>query len=269
MNLLARVSPDDPSPGALEFAHAREIDVGFARVRAARMSHVGGPGFELYVPIEMARLAYLALDAAGQGLGLRDAGYDTLDALRIEAGRRAWGAELDRDETPFEAGLMHAVRLDKPADLLGKAALLAARGEPLRSRLVTVVLGSAQHRVWGGEALLIDGQAVGELSSVGWSVKAQACVGLGYLRGASAQQVHRGTAPHVDLWGEAVGATAWDRPGVPPGMPPEVGRQRPTARADPLFPGGLVDRPRSAPYNPIPCERRRVGDRPEQPKNLE
>jgi glycine cleavage system aminomethyltransferase T len=34
------------------------IDLGFARVRAARMSYVGGPGFELYVPVEMARHVY-------------------------------------------------------------------------------------------------------------------------------------------------------------------------------------------------------------------
>ena len=57
------------------------------------MSYVGGPGFELYVPIEMARHVYLALhEAAGADLGLADAGYYALDALRIEAGRRAWGA---------------------------------------------------------------------------------------------------------------------------------------------------------------------------------
>ena len=58
------------------------------------MSDVGGPGFELYVPVEMARHVYLALTEAGAGLGLRNAGYYALDALPIEAGRRAWGAEL-------------------------------------------------------------------------------------------------------------------------------------------------------------------------------
>ena len=212
--LLARVSPDDLSPASLKFAHTRQIDVGFTRVRAARMSHVGGSGFELYVPIEMARHMYLALHeashAGGDDLGLRDAGYYAFDALRIETGRPAWGAELGPDDTPFEAGLMHAVRLDKPADFIGKAALLAARGKPLRKKLVTVVLDSAQRWAWGGGALLIDGQAAGELSSVGWSPKAQACVGLGCLRGPSAQQVHRGTALQVDRWGEEVGATAWD-----------------------------------------------------------
>ena len=92
--LLARVSPDDLSPEGLKFSHTREIDLGHARVRAARMSYVGGPGYELYVPVEMARHVYLALTEAGADLGLRDAGYYALDALRIEAGRRAWGAEL-------------------------------------------------------------------------------------------------------------------------------------------------------------------------------
>lgn len=208
--LLARVSPDDLSKESLPFSFTREIDVGFARVRAARMSYVGGPGVELYVPIEMARHVYLALHEAGADLGLADAGYYAIDALRIEAGRRAWGAELGPDETPFEAGLGFAVKLDKPADFIGKAALLKARGEPLRKKLVTVVFDSPVPYAWGGEALAIGGEPVGELSSVGWSPKAGACVGLGYLRGAAAQRAHAGTPLQVDLWGEPVGATAWD-----------------------------------------------------------
>ena len=212
--LLARVGPDDLSPEALKFSHTREIDVGFARVRAARMSYVGGPGFELYVPVEMARHVYLALHEAGADLGLKDAGYYALDALRIEAGRRAWGAELGPDETPFEAGLAYAVKLDKPADFIGKAALLKAQGRPLRKKLVTVVLNSAAHYAWGGEALLIDGTPTGELSSVGWSPKAGACVALAYVRGDAARRTHAGTPVEVDLWGEPVSARAWE--GWPP-----------------------------------------------------
>lgn len=208
--LLTRVSPDDLSPDSLKFSHTREIDVGFARVRAARMSYVGGPGFELYVPIEMARHVYLALMEAGDDLGIRDAGYYALDALRIEAGRRAWGAELGPDETPFEAGLAYAVKLDKPAEFIGKAALLKAQSQPLRKKLVTVVLDSPEHYAWGGEALLMDGAPVGELSSVGWSPKANACVALAYVRGEAALRPHAGTRVAIDLWGEAITATAWD-----------------------------------------------------------
>ena len=218
--LLARVSPDDLSLAALKFSDTKEIDLGHARVRAARMSYVGGPGYELYVPVEMARHVYLALHAAGADLGpdpvsghpggLVDAGYYALDALRIEAGRRAWGAELGPDETPFEAGLLAGVKLDKPAPFIGRDALLAAQGQPLRKKLLTFVLDDPAAYAWGGEAIVIDGLTVGELSSTGWSPRAGACMALGYVRGAAAQAVHAGTAVQIDLWGEPVTATAWD-----------------------------------------------------------
>jgi len=209
--LLARVSPDDLSPASLKFSWTREIDVGFARVRAARMSYVGGPGFELYVPVEMARHVYLALHDAGADLGLRDAGYYALDALRIEQGRRAWGAELGPDETPWEAGLAYAVKLDRDGDFIGKAALLGTQGKPLRKKLVTLVLKTPAAYAWGGESIVLNGETVGEISSVGWSPLAGACVALGYVRGAGANQAHHGTAATIELWGESVPVSLYDR----------------------------------------------------------
>ncbi|HWH82702.1 MAG TPA: FAD-dependent oxidoreductase [Burkholderiaceae bacterium] len=229
--LLARCSPDDLSPAALPFAHTREIDVGFARVRAARMSYVGGPGAEFYVPIETARHVYLTLQKAGADLGLVDAGYFALDALRIEAGRRAWGAEIGPDTTPLEAGLMRGVRLDKPTPFIGQTALQRAAGEPPRARLVTVVLDDPQAWAWGGETLRVDGEAAGELTSAGWGHGAQRCVALGWLHGDAARREHHGSAVEVDVWGVAMRATAWDRwppanaaapaaPASAPGSPP-------------------------------------------------
>ena len=217
--LLGRVGAADTfaalAPERLRFATTREIDLGFARVRAARMSYVGGPGFELYVPIEMARHVWLALHEASEGLGvdggsLADAGYYALDALRIEAARRAWGAELGPDDTPFEAGTMFAVKLAKRDDFIGKTALVGMSDRPPRKKLVTVVLDTAEAWVWGGEALLIDGVAVGEISSAGWSAAADRCVALGYVRGDAATRAHAGSAITVDLWGERVAASAWD-----------------------------------------------------------
>jgi glycine cleavage system aminomethyltransferase T/glycine/D-amino acid oxidase-like deaminating enzyme len=224
-DLLARVSPDDLSPQALKFSWTREIDIGFARVRAARMSYVGGPGFELYVPIEMARHVYLALMEAGQELGpngetgqpchVVDAGYYALDALRIEQGRRAWGAELGPDETPWEAGLAFSVRPEKPAAFIGQAALRASRSQPLRKKLVSLVLRSPSAYAWGGETILLDGEPVGEISSAGYSPLARACVALGYVRGSNANRPHTGTPATITLWGEPVDVRLYDR--WPPG----------------------------------------------------
>ena len=217
--LLGRVGAADTfaalAPEQLHLSTTREIDLGFARVRAARMSYVGGPGFELYVPIEMARHVWLALREASEGLGvggggLADAGYYAHDALRIEAGRRAWGAELGPDETPFEAGTMFAVNLGKAAGFIGQTALVRIKDTPRRKRLVTVVLDSSDDYLWGGEPLVIDGEAVGEISSAGWSDAAGRCVALGYVRGAAAARIHAGASIAVDLWGDAVAASTWD-----------------------------------------------------------
>jgi 4-methylaminobutanoate oxidase (formaldehyde-forming) len=158
----------------------------------------------------MARHVYLALHEAGGELGLADAGYYAIDALRVEAGRRAWSAELGPDETPWQAGLGFAVKLGKPSDFIGRAALRAAHGEPLRKKLLAFVLDDPAVWVWGGETVQIAGESVGELSSAGWGHGAGRCVALGYVRGAAAQQTHAGTPVQIDLWGEPVAATAWD-----------------------------------------------------------
>jgi 4-methylaminobutanoate oxidase (formaldehyde-forming) len=139
-----------------------------------------------------------------------DAGYYAIDALRIEAGRRAWGAELGPDETPWEAGLQFAVKLDKPSDFIGRESLLRLRDQPLNKKLLSFVFDSAQAYAWGGDAVSMDGEPVGELSSAGWSPKAGACVALGYVRGEAARREHRGTPVRIDLYGEAVGARAWN-----------------------------------------------------------
>ena len=180
--LLGRLSPDDLSKGGMPFSTTREIDVGHARVRAARMSYVGGPGYELTVLSDLCLTLYDALGSAAAEFGLKDAGYYTIDALRIEAGRRAWGAELGPDETPWEAGLGYAVKLDKPAAFIGRDALQRQRTEGLRKRLVLFTFDDPAAFPWGGEPILMDGRNVGELTSAGYSRKHGRAVAMGYAR---------------------------------------------------------------------------------------
>jgi len=144
-----------------------KIDIGGARPQPA--SYVGGPGTELYVPVEDAPALYDRLCAAGKDLGLRDCGYYALDALRIEAGRRAFGPELSPDCTPYEAGLAFAVRPDqrRPPQRLAK-------------RLLMFTFPATELFAWGGEPILRDGKPVGELSSVGYSATLGCMVGMGF-----------------------------------------------------------------------------------------
>ena len=91
------------------------------------------------------------------------------------------------------------------------ALVRASQGQPLRKKLVTLVFDSAQHFAWGGETLLLDGEAVGEISSAGYSPLAASCVALGYVRGASANTAHAGTVAQAMVWGERIPVKLHDR----------------------------------------------------------
>jgi len=119
------VSPDDLSKATLPFAHTREIDVGHAAVCAPRAHELRRrPGCGSSTCRSRWRAtSYLALHAAGTDLNS--------DGRRLLRHRRAcaskpaaaaWGAELGPDETPFEANLMFAVKLDKTSDFIGRDA---------------------------------------------------------------------------------------------------------------------------------------------------
>jgi len=207
--LLGRLSPDDLSRAGMPFSTTRQIDVGHARVRAARMSYVGGPGYELTVLSDLCLTLYDALGSAAAEFGLKDAGYYTIDALRIEAGRRAWGAELGPDETPWEAGLGYAVKLDKPAAFIGREALQRQRAEGLRKRLVLFTFDDPAAFPWGGEPILMDGRSVGELTSAGYSRKHGRSVAMGYARAEQilTEETLLAATFEVDIAGELFAVT--------------------------------------------------------------
>ncbi len=207
--LLRELGSEDISKAALPFSTTKEVDVGYARVRAARMSYVGGPGFELYVPTDQCVTLYDALCSAGERFGLRDAGYYTIDALRIEAGRRAWGAELSPDETPWEAGLGYAVKMDKAAPFVGRDALRDRPAAAIRKRLVLFTFDDPAAFPWGGEPILMNGRNVGELTSAGYSRKCGRAVAMGYARADAplSNAAILGARYEVDIAGEAFAVT--------------------------------------------------------------
>ena len=180
--LLQKVSSADFSNDGFPFAAIQEISVGYATVLAARRTYMGELGWELYVPVEFAATVFETLHAAGEEFGLRDAGYYAIEGLRLEKGYRAWGRELTPDDTPFQAGLGWAVKLDKLGGFIGQKALLEAKAKPLARRLVSIVLEDGEPLLWGGEALLRDGKAVGDLTSAAYGHTIGAAVGLGYVK---------------------------------------------------------------------------------------
>ncbi len=183
--LLASLSRSDLSDEAFPFGSSREIDLGYATVRATRITYVGELGWELYVPAEFAVGAYEDLVAAGADLGLANAGYYAIESMRLEKAYRAFGRELTPDYDPVEAGLLFACKLKTAIPFLGREAVEKARAEGPRRRLVSLTLPGPVDpgtMIWGGELVLRDGVAVGQVTSGAWGEAVGACVGLAYIR---------------------------------------------------------------------------------------
>ncbi|HWT44625.1 MAG TPA: glycine cleavage T C-terminal barrel domain-containing protein, partial [Vicinamibacterales bacterium] len=209
-DLLQNVSKTDWSNAAFPFGRSREVDIGYATVRATRLTYVGELGWELYVPVEFAVGVYETLHRAGTRFGLVDAGYYAIESLRIEKGYRAWGRELGPDVNPFEAGLAFACKLDKDVAFRGRDALLKLRGEPLQRRMVVLTVDDAADRMlWGGEAILRDGEPVGFVTSAAFGHTLGCPVAMGYVARpdgpADASYLNAGRY-EIDLAGERLSA---------------------------------------------------------------
>ncbi|RBP91815.1 dimethylglycine dehydrogenase [Rhodobacter sp. 140A] len=156
----------------------RNIELGMCPVRAVRVAYTGELGWELHHPIEMSRYLWNLLLEAGEKHGLKLVGARAQNWLRQEKSYRAFGAELGRDATPLEAGLDRFVDLEK--EFRGKAAMLETG---IRAKCVTLLIdGPEDADPWGKEALLLDGEKVGRLTSGGYSVAFGKSIGMGYVR---------------------------------------------------------------------------------------
>ncbi|MBY0334440.1 MAG: FAD-dependent oxidoreductase [Acetobacteraceae bacterium] len=134
--LLARVTDADLSNAAFPFGTSQVIDLGYARVRATRITYVGELGWELYIPTEMAAHVYDTIVAEG----VMHCGYHALNSLRLEKLYRHWGHDIAEEDTPLEAGLGFTLAWDKPGGFIGREALLPHRGRAPARRLVGLAL---------------------------------------------------------------------------------------------------------------------------------
>ncbi|MGL5928527.1 MAG: GcvT family protein, partial [Dermatophilaceae bacterium] len=206
--LLSRLTTTPLDDDAFPFATSREVALGTALVRATRITYVGELGWELYVPTELATGVWDRLVDAGSDLGLRLAGYSAINALRLDKGYRAWGAELGPDRNPVEAGLTFTCKLATPHDFVGRDAVAAAKAAGPRRRLVSFVVDDPQVTLWGGELLRLAGAAVGQVTSAAHSATLGADVGLAWVwepdGGAVSRDVIRREGWVVDVVGTGV-----------------------------------------------------------------
>jgi glycine cleavage system T protein len=205
-SILQPLTSADLSNAAFGYLSAQEISVGPVPCLAQRVTFVGELGFELYCPTEYTVALWDLICAEGEPAGLLPGGYRAIESLRLEKGYRVWGSDVTAADTPLEAGLEFAVRMDK-GDFVGRAALAAA-GAPGR-RLACLVLDDPRLVVLGSEPVRVGGRAVGRVTSGGYGYTVERSIAYAYLPAADAVA---GRRVELDLFGTIVGATVADSP---------------------------------------------------------
>ncbi len=219
-DLLGRLTSADLTSVGFPFGSSRMLDLGYATVRATRLTYVGELGWEICVPTEFAVGVYHDLMSAGEDLGVVNAGYYTIESMRLEKAYRAFGRELTPDYNPVEAGLLFACKLKSGRGFLGREAVEQAKAAGPRQRLVSIVLDDPDVMMWGGELLLRDGVAAGLVTAGGWGATIGVSVGMAYVRrpdgGVVAPDFVKSGKYQVNVGGEICGATVSLRPPFDP-----------------------------------------------------
>ncbi len=168
-------------------------------VQLVRVSFAGELGWEVHSKTADTAAIYDMLLKAGEKHGVKPFGMWALNSLRLEKGYRAWKGDLSTDYTLFQGGLDRFVKLDKPQDFPGKAALMNEHQQGVTKRFATLVVDAQEcdapymSTIWHG------GKVVGETTSGGWGYRVNASVALGMLRADLAVE---DTEVEVEIYGQ-------------------------------------------------------------------
>ncbi len=183
-----------------KYMRAREVAIGPVPCLALRVTYVGELGWELYCPMEFGLRLWDTIWEAGREHGLVAGGYKAIDSCRLEKGYRVWGADITPEDTPYEAGLGFAVKLDK-GEFIGRDALAAAQDEPLERKLACLVLEDPRSIALGSEPVSVNGKVVGRVTSGGYGYTIGRSIAYAYLPG---NEVEPGRRVEVEIFGRSV-----------------------------------------------------------------
>jgi glycine cleavage system aminomethyltransferase T len=203
-DILQALTTDDLSRDAFPYMCAQSISVGRVPCLAMRVTYVGELGWELYCATEFGLTLWDTLWEAGREHGLVAGGYKAIDSLRLEKGYRVWGADITPEDTPLEAGLEFAVKLDK--NFVGRDALIAL-GDPQRL-LRCLTLDDPKAVALGSEPVRIEGELVGRVTSGGYGYTVGKSIAYAYLPATC----EVGAGVQVEIFGEWVGGSVAAEP---------------------------------------------------------
>lgn len=181
-SVLEKCCSDDVSNDGFKFGTVKDITISGKTVRAIRVTYVGELGWELHMPIDAVSDVYNALMENGSDLGIADAGYRTIESMRLEKGYLAWSSDLTPDSTPIEARMTWATKLNTDIDFKGRKALEEAKQSKPIKQMACFTVTDPSKIILGRETIYRNGEKVGYITSGGWGHTVEANIGYGYVR---------------------------------------------------------------------------------------
>jgi len=155
-----------------------------ARAVLCRTYPLVGEGYHLTA--EVPDLPALRQSLLEEPRGVRAAGADCLEVLRIEAGLPAHGRELTEDYNPWEARLQDAISLTKGC-YVGQEVIARLNTYKKVSKLLVRLQLAGGRAPAPGSLLESQGEAIGTLTSAAEVPGEDRVVALGYVRDEDAQ----------------------------------------------------------------------------------
>nr|XP_028603892.1 dimethylglycine dehydrogenase, mitochondrial isoform X1 [Podarcis muralis] len=179
--VLQKLTTEDLSDAAFSFLQSRHLNIAGIPVTAIRISYTGELGWELYHRREDSVPLYSAIMEAGCEEGIDNFGTYVMNTLRLEKAFRAWGAEMNCDTNPLEAGLKYFIKLNKPADFIGKQALKQIKEKGLERQLVYLTLETDNVDPEGNESVWYNNKVIGNTTSGCYSYSTQQSLAFAYV----------------------------------------------------------------------------------------
>ncbi len=181
-NVLQTLCPEDVSHTAFRFGTVKQLTLVGQKVRALRITYVGELGWELHLPVSVLGEVFDAIMQAGEAYSIKLAGYRAIESLRLEKAYRAWGSDITANDSPIEAGLAWAVKMNGQQDFIGRQASLAIAAKPLKKKLVGFTVDNPECVLLGRETIIRDGENVGYLTSAGYGYTLGQSIAYGYVK---------------------------------------------------------------------------------------
>ena len=176
--LSAQGIQPDSLPGRF---HVNAAHLSASPVLVARTGYTGEDGVELIVPSAAVSQVWDGLLEAGQAVGLQPIGLAARDTLRLEAAYPLHGHDISANDSPLEAGLGWSVKLEKPVEYVGQAALKRQKEQGLARKFYCFKL-KKKTIPRQDDLLLWNGQPVGKVTSGSISPTLNEPIGMGYIK---------------------------------------------------------------------------------------